>query len=143
MRENISEGELREGGAVKHDVSVALSQFPALLKGTEKLISEKYPDFRLNVYGHVGDGNLHVNIRPPEGKTMADIASRKDAITADVEGLAVSMGGSFSAEHGIGQMRVKSMKTHKSEIELAMMHRIRAALDPTGLFNPGKTIPEA
>lgn len=142
LRENISEGELREGGAVKHDVSVALSKFPALLKATEKLIAEKYPEFRLNVYGHVGDGNLHVNIRPPEGKTMADIADQKAAITADVEGLAVSMAGSFSAEHGIGQMRVIGMQTHKTQIELALMHRIRQAFDPAGLFNPGKMLPE-
>lgn len=143
LRETISEGELREGGAVKHDVSVALSQFPALLRATEKLIAEKYPSFRLNIYGHVGDGNLHVNVRPPEGKTMADIAGQKAAITADVEALAVAMGGSFSAEHGIGQMRVIGMKAHKSPLELEMMRRIRAAFDPEGLFNPGKTIPEA
>lgn len=142
LRETISEGELREGGAVKHDVSVALSKFPALLRATETLIAEKYPAFRLNIYGHVGDGNLHVNIRPPEGKTMADITNQKAAITADVEGLAVSMGGSFSAEHGIGQMRVIGMQAHKSSVELDMMRRIRAAFDPHGIFNPGKTIPE-
>lgn len=142
LRENISEGELREGGAVKHDISVSLSRLPEMVKAVEALVAQKYPGFRPNIFGHVGDGNLHVNIRPPEGQSMADIAGRKADITSDIETLAVSMQGSFSAEHGIGQLRLTGMAAHKSATELALMRAIKHALDPAGRLNPGKTIPE-
>ncbi len=143
LRENISEGELREGGAVKHDISVSLSRLPEMVKAVEALVAQNYPGLRPNIFGHVGDGNLHVNIRPPEGQTMADIAAQKAAITDDIETLAVSMQGSFSAEHGIGQLRLTGMAAHKSPTDLALMRAIKQALDPAGRFNPGKTIPEA
>ena len=143
LRENISEGELREGGAVKHDIAVPLSRLPELVQAVETLMVEKYPGLRPNIFGHVGDGNLHVNIRPPKGKTMADIAAIKDRITMDVETLAVSMQGSFSAEHGIGQLRLSGMAAHKSSTDLALMRALKHALDPAGRLNPGKTIPEA
>lgn len=143
MREAIPEGEQREGGAVKHDVSVPVVRLPETVRAIEALIATTYPNFRLNIYGHVGDGNLHINVRPPLGQSMADIGDQKSAITRDVENLALSMQGSFSAEHGIGQMRLTSMVAHKSATDLRLMRTIRQALDPQGLFNPGKTIPEA
>ncbi|HTQ72540.1 MAG TPA: FAD-binding oxidoreductase [Acidocella sp.] len=143
LRENISEGELREGGAVKHDISVPLSRLPEMVNAVEALVAQNYPGFRPNIFGHVGDGNLHVNIRPPEGQTMADIANQKTALTNDIEMLAVSMQGSFSAEHGIGQLRLIGMAAHKSPTDLALMRAIKQALDPAGRLNPGKTIPEA
>ncbi len=143
MREAISEGELRQGGAVKHDVAVPLGQLPALVGALEALMAARYPDCRLNLFGHVGDGNLHVNIRPPAGQSLADLAPRKAAITADIEALAVRLGGSFSAEHGIGQLRLAGMVAHKSAVALDLMRAVKHALDPAGLFNPGKTVPGA
>ena len=143
MREAISEGELRAGGAVKHDISVPVLKMPAMVAGVEALVAQKYPAFQPNIYGHVGDGNLHINIRPPQGQSMADIAPQKAAITNDIEALAVSMQGSFSAEHGVGQLRIASMSAYKSAIDLALMRTIKHAFDPQGLLNPGKTIPEA
>jgi FAD/FMN-containing dehydrogenase len=143
LREAISEGELREGGAVKHDIAVSLSRLPALVRAVEDLVARTYPSLRPNIFGHVGDGNLHVNIRPPAGQTMADIANHKAAITRDVESLAISMQGSFSAEHGIGQLRLLGMAAHKSQTDLALMRAVKQALDPEGRLNPGKTIPEA
>lgn len=143
MREAISEGELRAGGAVKHDISVPVLQMPAMVEAVEALVAQSYPGFQPNIYGHVGDGNLHINIRPPQGQTMADIAPRKEALTRDIESLAVSKQGSFSAEHGIGQLRIASMSAHKPATDLALMRAIKHALDPQGLLNPGKTIPEA
>lgn len=143
LREAISEGELREGGAVKHDISVSLGSLPRMVEEVESLVAQKYPGFRLNIFGHVGDGNLHINVRPPQGQSMADIATQKASVTQDIEGLAVAMKGSFSAEHGIGQLRLPGMLSHKADVDLALMRMIKQALDPHGLFNPGKTIPEA
>lgn len=143
LREAIPEGELREGGAVKHDISVPLGRLPEMVAAVEALLAQKYPGFRLNIFGHVGDGNLHINVRPPQGQTMADITAYKNDITRDVEALAVSMQGSFSAEHGVGLLRLPGMLSHKAGVDLALMRAIKQALDPHGLFNPGKTIPEA
>jgi FAD/FMN-containing dehydrogenase len=142
-REGISEAELVQGGAVKHDISVPLSKIPDMTSAVQRLMAEKYPDCRPNIFGHLGDGNLHINIRPPEGQAMADMTGRKASITEDIESLAVAMGGSFSAEHGIGQLRLTGMETHKQSIELDLMRAVKHALDPDGIFNPGKTIPGA
>ena len=141
MREAISEGELAAGGAVKHDISVPLGKIPAMVAAVQALVAEKYSDCRPNIFGHAGDGNLHINIRPPEGQSMAELVPRKADITADIEALAVSMGGSFSAEHGIGQLRLAGMAAHKSPVALDLMRAVKHALDPANLLNPGKTIP--
>jgi FAD/FMN-containing dehydrogenase len=141
IREAIPEGELIEGGAVKHDIAVPLEKIPETVRAVETLAREKYPEFRLNIFGHVGDGNLHVNVRPPAGMTLADIAAQKAGITAAVETIAVERGGSFSAEHGIGQMRIPGMAAHKSTVELDLMRAVKAALDPAGVFSPGKVLP--
>ncbi len=138
MREAVSEAELAEGGAVKHDIAVPLALIPETVAAIEALLGTKYPDCRLNIFGHIGDGNLHVNVRPPAGRTLADLAARKAAITSDIEGLAVAKGGSFSAEHGIGQMRIAGMHAHKSAVELELMQRLKQALDPKDVLNPGK-----
>jgi D-lactate dehydrogenase (cytochrome) len=95
----------------------------------------------LNIFGHIGDGNLHVNVRPPAGQTLSDLNDRKGAITATVERIAVERGGSFSAEHGIGQMRIAGMAAHKSALELDMMRALKHAFDPSNIFNPGKMLP--
>jgi FAD/FMN-containing dehydrogenase len=84
---------------------------------------------------------LHVNVRPPAGLTLAHIAAEKAAITEAVEKIAVERGGSFSAEHGIGQMRIVGMAAHKSAVELDLMRAVKAALDPKGVFSPGKVLP--
>jgi FAD/FMN-containing dehydrogenase len=141
IRETIPEGELLEGGAVKHDIAVPIGEIPATVREIEALLARDYPDFRLNIFGHVGDGNLHVNIRPPAGQTLRDIAGRKAAITDQVEAIAVARHGSFSAEHGIGQMRIPGMAAHKSAVELDLMRAVKSALDPAGVFNPGKILP--
>jgi FAD/FMN-containing dehydrogenase len=141
LRETIPEGELNEGGAVKHDIAVPIGNIPATVRAIEKLVAADYPDCRLNIFGHVGDGNLHVNVRPPAGQTLRDLNDRKAAITAAVEGIAVAHAGSFSAEHGIGQMRIVGMAAHKSAVELDLMRALKAALDPNAILNPGKMLP--
>ena len=141
LREAISDAELAEGGAVKHDIAVPIAAIPNTVAAVEALIDEKFPDCRPNIFGHIGDGNLHVNIRPPPGQTLADLGARGTAITSAIEALAVTYGGSFSAEHGIGQMRLTGMAAHKSAVELALMRQLKTAFDPSGLLNPGKMLP--
>ncbi len=143
IRETIPEGELVEGGAVKHDIAVPIGEIPATIRAIEAMVGEDYPGFRLNIFGHVGDGNLHVNVRPPAGWSLADIADDKAAITEKVEAIAVARAGSFSAEHGIGQMRLPGMAAHKPAVELDLMRAVKHALDPLGILNPGKVIPVA
>jgi FAD/FMN-containing dehydrogenase len=141
IRETIADAELAEGGAVKHDISVPLALIPETVRAVEMLIAEKFPDCRLNIFGHLGDGNLHVNIRPPPGRRLRDIEDRKAAITGGVEAIAVARAGSFSAEHGIGQMRIAGMRAHKSGVELSMMRELKRVFDPGQLLNPGKMLP--
>jgi FAD/FMN-containing dehydrogenase len=141
LREAIPEGELREGGAVKHDISVPLGAIPDMVASVERLVAAQYPDCRLSVFGHMGDGNLHINVRPPAGQGLAALQDRKARITLDVENLAMGLSGSFSAEHGIGQIRLPGMLAHKSAVELELMRAVKRALDPAGVFNPGKVIP--
>jgi FAD/FMN-containing dehydrogenase len=141
LRESIPDGELVEGGAVKHDIAVPIRMIPETVAAIEALVAQKYPAYRLNIFGHVGDGNLHVNVRPPAGKTLTDIADRKAEITEAVEALAMAHLGSFSAEHGIGQLRVPGMATHKSAVELQMMRALKHSFDPDDFLNPGKLLP--
>jgi FAD/FMN-containing dehydrogenase len=141
LREALSDGELAAGGSVKHDVSVPIGAMPATVTAIETLIVQKFPSFRSNIFGHIGDGNLHINIRPPAGKTLVDIADQKAAITQAVEAIAVAHQGSFSAEHAIGQMRLTGMAAHKSPVELALMRKLKQVFDPQGLLNPRKMLP--
>jgi len=141
LRETIPEGELVEGGAVKHDIEVPIGRLPEMVAAARALVAEQFADCRLNIFGHVGDGNLHINVRPPAGQKLADLNDRKAAITAAVEAAAMALEGSFSAEHGIGQMRLDGMAAHKSGVELDLMRRLKAAFDPDNLLNPGKLLP--
>ncbi len=141
IRETIPDAELSEGGAVKHDISVPIALIPETIRAIETLIAEKFADCRLNIFGHLGDGNLHVNIRPPPGHTLKNLEHRKSAITNAVESIAVARGGSFSAEHGIGQMRIAGMQQHKSDVELDLMRALKQAFDPKRTLNPGKMLP--
>jgi FAD/FMN-containing dehydrogenase len=141
IRETIPDAELSEGGAVKHDISVPIALIPETIRAIEALIAEKFADCRLNIFGHLGDGNLHVNIRPPPGARLQSLDDRKSAITSAIESIAVARGGSFSAEHGIGQMRITGMQTHKSDVELNLMRTLKQAFDPSQILNPGKMLP--
>ncbi len=141
IRETIPDAELLEGGAVKHDISVPIALIPETIRAIEALIAEKFADCRLNIFGHLGDGNLHVNIRPPPGARLQSLDDRKSAITSAIESIAVARGGSFSAEHGIGQMRITGMQTHKSDVELNLMRTLKQAFDPSQILNPGKMLP--
>lgn len=133
LRESITEAEGKEGRSVKHDVSVPISSIPDFLKTADEAVMRTFPDARLNIFGHAGDGNLHYNVIVP---TSLD-ASALNRLVHDV---VVAYGGSISAEHGIGQYRVDELLRCRAPVELDIARRIKLALDPQNILNPGKVL---
>ena len=140
LRENISEGQRREGPNIKHDISVPVSAIPGFLRESERALSAAIPGVRFVVFGHVGDGNLHYNLSAPEGVLAAQFMDHAGVANRIVHDLVHAAGGSISAEHGIGQLKREELKRYKSPLELELMARVKAALDPLGLMNPGKVL---
>jgi len=141
LRESIPAAEKRAGGSVKHDVSVALGVLPAFARDLSRSTSERFAGVRLSVYGHVGDGNLHFNVLAPAGQDVATYkAGHAEAISAFVHESAVRSGGSFSAEHGIGQLKRDVLRDTAPPVALELMRQLKDALDPHGLMNPGKVV---
>ena len=140
LRERVPEAERREGGALKHDVSVRIARLPDLLASVEPALRALAPH-RVSVFGHIGDGNLHVNLLPPAGQTLEKFrASAGERLTACVHDAAAALGGSFSAEHGVGVLKVGELERYESRAALALMRTLKRALDPDGLMNPGKVL---
>ncbi|MFO1160247.1 MAG: FAD-binding oxidoreductase [Reyranellaceae bacterium] len=140
IRENHAESQKREGPAVKHDISVAVSKIPTFMAKGLAAMKQVLPECRPVPFGHVGDGNLHFNCQSPPGWDKARFMAYVPAISGAVYDLVVSHGGSISAEHGIGQLKVDELAHYRSKIELDTMRTIKRALDPQNLMNPGKII---
>ena len=141
-RENISEAQRREGPNLKHDISLPVSTIPAFLDEAGRALSAAIPGVRFVVFGHLGDGNLHYNLSAPAGTSPEAFVAPATLERAQriVHDLVAARGGSISAEHGIGQLKRAELKRTKAPIELAVMRRIKAALDPAGILNPGKIL---
>ncbi|MCB1960798.1 MAG: FAD-binding oxidoreductase [Rhodocyclaceae bacterium] len=143
LRENISEAQRLEGFSIKHDISVPVSAIPKFLRRAELALLAAFPGLRIVVFGHVGDGNLHYNLscvdRADNERLMVDSAALNRIVHDTVAGL----GGSISAEHGLGQLKRDEIVRYKSALELDLMRRIKMAIDPGGLMNPGKVLPPA
>jgi FAD/FMN-containing dehydrogenase len=141
-RENISEAQRREGPNLKHDISLPVSTIPAFLDEAERTLRAAIPGVRFVVFGHLGDGNLHYNLSAPEGTSPEAFVASATLERAQriVHDLVAARGGSISAEHGIGQLKRAELRRTKAPIELAVMRRIKAALDPAGILNPGKIL---
>jgi FAD/FMN-containing dehydrogenase len=140
LRENISEAQRREGPNIKHDISLPVSAIPAFMRECGGELESAFPKARLVVFGHLGDGNLHYNLSAPEGveaSTFMDNGERANRIVHDA---VARHGGSFSAEHGVGQLKRADLVRYKSPVEVALMRAIKATLDPRGLMNPGKVL---
>jgi len=140
LRENISEAQRREGPNVKHDISLPVSAIPAFLVRSEDALSRALPGVRFVVFGHLGDGNLHYNLSAPVGVDARSFMDNAPAANRIVHDLVAAAGGSISAEHGIGQLKREELARYKSALELDLMRRVKAALDPAGLLNPGKVL---
>jgi FAD/FMN-containing dehydrogenase len=141
LREAIPEAEKREGGAVKNDISVAVADLAAFHARAEALMATEFPGSRPFVFGHLGDGNLHWNIRPPLSEGRAWLAATGEAARKRLHDLIAEFGGSISAEHGIGTLKRAELGRLGNPARLAAMRAIKTALDPAGIMNPGKLLP--
>ena len=140
LRHSIAEAEKPEGANLKHDVSVPISRMDEFLTRGEQLIEAIYPTARLVAFGHVGDGNLHYNVAQPVGDDGDQFIEKGAALTAAIYDLVAEMGGSFSAEHGVGVVKKDQMERYRSTAELDLMRAMKTALDPNNILNPGKVI---
>jgi FAD/FMN-containing dehydrogenase len=140
MRASLSEVQKQEGGSIKHDVSVPIAAIPVFMKEAAKLVEEIVPGARLVPFGHLGDGNIHYNISQPVGADKKAFLARWEEVSAAVHGLVARLGGSISAEHGIGRMKKDLLAGVKSAVEMEMMRAIKRTLDPNGILNPGKVL---
>ena len=140
LREFISEGQRREGPNIKHDISLPVSAIPAFLQECGAALAAAFPGSRLVVFGHLGDGNLHYNLSAPTGEAAATFLANMTAANRIVHDCVARYGGSFSAEHGVGQLKRLELLRYKSDVELALMRSVKAALDPGNLMNPGKVL---
>ena len=140
LREAIPEAQGREGASLKHDISVEPSRLPDFVEAGRELIERLAPGARLVAYGHLGDGNLHYNLSEPAGGDGGALASRTAEIRRAVHDLVAAYGGSFSAEHGIGQSKVGELERYEDPAALDVMRAIKRALDPLCIMNPGKVL---
>ncbi|MBK6454075.1 MAG: FAD-binding oxidoreductase [Steroidobacteraceae bacterium] len=143
LRESVPEAQRHEGASIKHDVSVPVAALPAFLHKASTAVAQVAPCARLVAYGHVGDGNLHFNLSEPAGggDRTAFLALQEDLGHA-VHACVQEFRGSISAEHGIGQLKRELLARHKDPVALAAMRSIKQALDPRGILNPGKVLPD-
>ena len=141
LRESIPLAQAEEGLNIKHDISLPVSRIPAFCAHTDALLEQHFPGVRLVNFGHLGDGNLHYNVQAPAGADGARfLAEHEHAVNTLVFDALLPHGGSFSAEHGIGQLKRDELAARKSPVALQLMRAIKAALDPQGLMNPGRVL---
>lgn len=143
IRHSLSEAERASGPAAQHDISVPVAAMPDFMVHDAARIEARFPGTRATAFGHLGDGNVHFHVRAPAGvEPAAWYRDEAGPITSYVNDLVVAAGGSISAEHGIGQMKVGELARLGPETRLAALRAIKHALDPQLLFNPGKLVPE-
>lgn len=139
-REQMSDVQSREGGSIKHDVSVPVAAVPRLIAEGVAAVERLVPGIRPCPFGHMGDGNIHFNFSQPEGADSKAFMEGAGSVHAAVYEVVARLGGSVSAEHGIGQLKTGLLKQVKDPVALEMMRAIKQALDPKGILNPGKLL---
>lgn len=140
LRENISSAQAKEGKNIKHDISLPASHIASFIADTDALLNLAYPDCRMVTFGHLGDGNLHYNVSPPENTKDSDFILEQKKINQIVHDSVHRFKGSISAEHGLGALKREEILRYKSSLEIGMMRSIKDALDPDHIMNPGKVI---
>jgi len=141
VRESISMAQAEEGLNIKHDISIPVSNIPAFVRSTDALLQAQIPGVRLVNFGHLGDGNLHYNVQAPaEGDAAAFLRTQEERVNTLVFDAVVAHGGSISAEHGVGSLKVGHLEHYKSPVAMALMRSVKEALDPQNLMNPGRVV---
>jgi FAD/FMN-containing dehydrogenase len=141
LREAIVEAQRFEGGSIKHDISVPVSRVARFIAEATRAVEAHMPGIRPVPFGHAGDGNIHFNLTQPEGADTAAYLARWEEMNRIVHDIALDLGGSISAEHGIGRFKRDEMSRIKSPVELDLMRRIKTAIDPENRMNPGALLP--
>ncbi|MDO9113452.1 MAG: FAD-binding oxidoreductase [Polaromonas sp.] len=141
VRESIPLAQAEEGLNIKHDISVPVSLIPEFVRVTDQLLAKAIPGVRLVNFGHLGDGNLHYNVQAPaEGDAAAFLREQEENVNALVYDSVQAFGGSISAEHGVGSLKLDKLEKHKSPVALSLMRAIKRGLDPENLMNPGRVL---
>ena len=142
-RETIPLANRKIGAIASHDISVPVGDIPDFIEQAHAAFAAFEPALRINCFGHVGDGNLHYNVYPPKGQAKAEFADRAARVSRIVHDLTDAAAGSFSAEHGVGRLKVADLERYGDPAKLSAMRAIKAALDPYGIMNPGAVLREA
>ena len=140
LRESVPEAQRRHGASLKHDVSVPVSAIPTLIEEGTALVHRLAPEGDVVSYGHAGDGNLHFNVSQKPDADIKSFVARGPVLELAMFDLVESLGGSISAEHGIGRLKAAEFARRADPVELAVMHELKRALDPKGIMNPGKVL---
>jgi D-lactate dehydrogenase (cytochrome) len=140
LREHIPLAQAEEGKNIKHDISIPIARIGEYIRVTDVLLQEAFPGCRMVTFGHLGDGNLHYNVSPPEGTSGEAFIEKQEAINRVVHDSVNRFDGSISAEHGLGALKREEILRYKGEVEMNLMRAIKKALDPQNLMNPGKVI---
>ena len=140
LRESIPLAEKESGKSIKHDVSIPVSRMAAFVEDTNRALQQAFPGIRHVIFGHLGDGNLHYNVARGSDMSEATLLAQQDAIFEMVHDSVHAVGGSISAEHGIGQLKRDALVRYKDPVEIALMRSIKQSLDPKGIMNPGKVL---
>jgi FAD/FMN-containing dehydrogenase len=140
IREHIPLSQVEDGKNIKHDISLPISKIPNFIEEAKKIILEQLPNARIIDFGHLGDGNLHYNVAAPKGENVDAFMKNKVVVNELIHDLVDQMGGSISAEHGIGANKAHELVKYKTPTELNLMKKIKAGLDPQGMFNPKKIL---
>ena len=141
LRESIPLAQAQEGPNVKHDIALPVSAIPEFCARTDVSLAQAFPGIRLVNFGHLGDGNLHYNVQAPEGQPAQAFMDRHEhAVNTLVYDAVCALGGSISAEHGVGALKRDELAQRKSPAALQMMRAIKRALDPHGRLNPGRIL---
>jgi D-lactate dehydrogenase (cytochrome) len=140
LRDEMSAAQKPEGGSIKHDISVPVAAVPDFIAEADAAVVKLIPGSRPVPFGHLGDGNIHYNVSQPVGGNAADFLARWHEVNAVVFAIVMRMGGSISAEHGIGVLKRDELPDVKDKVAIELMRSIKAMLDPSGIMNPGKVL---
>ncbi|MBA3565020.1 MAG: FAD-binding oxidoreductase [Gammaproteobacteria bacterium] len=140
LRESMSEAQKKQGASIKHDIAVPVAALPEFMRAATDAVEARLPGIRVVAFGHAGDGNVHFNLSQPPGMDRIAFLERWQEFNRIVHDIVIGFGGSISAEHGVGLLKRHELAHYAHPLELELMRRLKQALDPQGIMNPGKVL---